>query len=289
MKYLLSGIDSTDSKEIRKIISELKRKICSDQYDIEVFDLKILAQKLDNIKRMAIRHQNEELANQQYTVGRYVMFLNTFQRYLALLVKNDYENSWMTLQDCLCLAEDVLRFLKDEEQFDIPDILNLLLKYEQLYPYKVFASTEMGILESVCSICGESMLGFECPHIKGNLYWGEVAHEVIKKVDFQAVALVRNPLDKKCVITISDDKRTEKERFQLLDYVVTNIPDLLYNFDVEEEVTRIKRQQIKVVGRNKMCTCGSGKKFKRCCEMVLYEAHTHYTITVKEKIRFAEI
>ena len=127
MKYLLSEIDSTDSKEIRKIISELKRKICSDQYDIEVFDLKILAQRLDNIKRIAIRHQNEELANQQYTVGRYVMFLNTFQKYLALLVKNDYENSWMTLQDCLRLAEDVQRFSKDEEQYDISGILNFAI------------------------------------------------------------------------------------------------------------------------------------------------------------------
>lgn len=88
---------------------------------------------------------------------------------------------------------------------------------------------------------------------------------------------------------VSDDLRSEKERFQLLDYTVNNIPDLLYYFDVQEKVVRKKREDIVIVGRNDDCLCGSGKKFKKCCGKNLCYEHTHFTITLKEKLNFIEI
>ena len=62
------------------------------------------------------------------------------------------------------------------------------------------------------------MQSLDCPHIKGNLYWGEPAIEYIDKIDvMQAVCIVSHPEDKRCVLEISDDTRFEKEKFLMLD------------------------------------------------------------------------
>ena len=56
-----------------------------------------------------------------------------------------------------------------------------------------------------------------CPHIRGNLYYGEIATEVIDEIqEFQAVCLVSHPEDKRCVIELSDDNRSEEDKFAKL-------------------------------------------------------------------------
>lgn len=155
--------------EILETISNIKQHILLQQYDEDIYPLNELYNKFENIRQIAIESHNEYLANCSYIVKNYVVLLYGFKKYLNLLQQKEYENSWMLLQDCLSTAEEIRRHLLPHNQYDVPNILELLLRFEKLYPYKVFASSEMGVLESVCNICGESMLGFSCSHIKGNL------------------------------------------------------------------------------------------------------------------------
>ena len=41
---------------------------------------------------------------------------------------------------------------------------------------------------------------------------------------------------------------------------------------------RVKNKEFKKIGRNKLCFCGSGKKFKRCCISKEYIESTHIDI-----------
>ncbi|MCK9268195.1 MAG: SEC-C domain-containing protein, partial [Alkaliphilus sp.] len=74
--------------------------------------------------------------------------------------------------------------------------------------------------------------------------------------------------------------------FKLLDYFVSNSDKLLVMFKLEEQITQRKRDNIKIVGRNEKCSCGSEKKFKRCCGKDIYYKHIHYIIKFENKVHF---
>ena len=207
--------------------------------------------------------------------------------YFKSLKKKEYRESWNILQDCLDSAFWIGQYTVIENRFEIPQIVDLLTSYESLYPYKVFASSEMVITKSECSICGKPFQSLDCPHIKGNLYWGEVAIENVTEIkEFQAVAMVSHPLDKRCVMELSDDTRTNEEKFQVLNEFLEQKIAPLQQFTIEIQKTRRQRPDIKIVGRNDKRPCGSGKKFKNCCGQDLYYEHHHHIIHLGELIEF---
>ncbi len=48
---------------------------------------------------------------------------------------------------------------------------------------------------------------------------------------------------------------------------------LLQNFKIFERIEIRENFELKDVGRNEMCPCGSGKKFKKCCYSKLHYNH----------------
>jgi len=205
-------------------------------------------------------------------------------QYFQLLSIGSYRLSWDVLQNCFDSAITIGQFVDINQRYDVPDIVRLLLGYEILYPFNVFASSEMIITKSHCSICNKSMLSSECPHIKGKLYWGLEAYEVVDDMEPQTVALVKHPLDKRCVMELSDDQRTEEEKYAILHDLVHKVPNRMSLFEVEEQKSIRKRNDMIIVGRNDPCPCKSGKKFKKCCQDKLYYEHTHIVIHQKEPI-----
>lgn len=171
---------------------------------------------------------------------------------------------------------------------DIPSFFDYLStkEYESLYPYTLFASSEYIISKSHCSICGKSMQIPSCPHIRGNLYYGEIATEVIDEIqEFQAVCLVSHPEDKRCVIELSDDNRSEEDKFaKLVKFLDLHLPPL-QRFSVQSILETREREDITKVGRNQPCSCGSGIKFKKCCGQHLYYQQEKNIITPKSIVR----
>ena len=94
-----------------------------------------------------------------------------------------------------------------------------------------------------------------CPHIRGNLYYGEIATEVIDEIqEFQAVCLVSHPEDKRCVIELSDDNRSEEDKFaKLVKFLDLHLPPL-QRFSVQSILETREREDITKVGRNQPCS-----------------------------------
>lgn len=127
------------------------------------------------------------------------------------------------------------------------------------------------------------MHSLDCDHLKGHLYWGELALEIITDIEFQAVAIVRHPLDKRCVMELSDDDRTEEDKFQLLHEFFEQGMYPFQMFTLETKISQRQRTDIQIVGRNSSCSCGSGKKFKKCCGKELFYEHYHHIIHPSRK------
>jgi hypothetical protein len=264
-------------------LNQTKRRIKSGDFTNPCREYDFCSELFESVQQIAVATKDEQLANAQYVFKQYFVLFCNLMQYFGLLKGKEYKSSWNKLQDCIDDAQYIGRFTDD--RLDVPPLLDLLRNYETLYPYNVFSSSEYIITRSHCSICGKSMQRLECPHIKGNLYWGKPAVEIIDEIkEFQAVCLVSHPEDKRCILELSDDNRDEVEKFKKLDQFLELNISFLQNFTVKSVIeTRMK--EIEKVGRNERCSCGSGVKFKKCCGKDLYYPHERNLVTPQAQVK----
>lgn len=221
LNYFLANRDKTAVDTICLKLENLKRRICKEDYSDSRKEFNECKELFDAIKNTAIEEQNEMLANSQFAFKHYFLIFCNLSTYFRLLREQQYKQSWNILQDCLDGLKFVGKYVEVDGRKEIPEIYNLLECYEKLYPYTVFFSSEYIISKSHFSICGKSMQSLACPHIKGKLYWGEIAVEILDEIqELKAGCLVSHPEDKRCIIDLSEDKCNESEKFLKLEQFV---------------------------------------------------------------------
>lgn len=221
---------------------------------------------LSQVKQIGRDTNNEMLANSQFVFDKYFLLFCNYCAYFNLLAKKEYRSSWNKLQDCLDLAIEVGRFTGIENRLEVPEIIDLLSTYEELYPFKVFTSAEFIIDKSHCSICGKPMQSLDCPHIRGDLYWGECAVEIVDKIsDVRAIAMVTHPLDKRCILEVKDDEVSDEEKFIVLDKFCEKKINPFQKFEFTIETQKYKSDSVVQKNKYAECSCGSGKLYKDCC------------------------
>lgn len=193
----------------------------------------------------------------------------------------NYSNSWNKLQNCF----DSLRAIKKFSFQEIHPIFdyfeNQLLELEKLYPYHLFFSTGLEVELYRCSICNADIDSFECPHEIGELYMGQMASGIAENaLDINHVAMVENPMDKRCVI-VYDDK---SDNFNVLQYLnnllrTGKITPLTFETLKFSKKNLLNAKYI-LLGRNEKCFCKSGKKFKNCCIKKQYIEKDHVDIII---------
>lgn len=274
--------------EVATICSELailKQNIAAGNYNNSFKKYDECGDLFEAIKQYAITNSNEQLANAQLIYRNYFQLFCRLSSYFRLLENGEYKTSWSALQDCFDIIRFVGRHLSVDARKELPDLYELLENYESLYPYKVFGSSEYIVSKSHCSICGKSMQSLACQHIKGNLYYGEVAIEIIDEIkEFQAVCIVEHPEDKRCILELTDGNEGEGEKFTTLNqFLKLNLPRL-QKFSVETIMEMRERKDTEKVGRNQPCSCGSGIKFKNCCGKNIHYQHARHIVSPKEMI-----
>ena len=149
-----------------------------------------------------------------------------------------YRDSWFSLQSCI---EDINFILRYESSKVLNEISDYLITLESIYPYKVFASIEAKQSDITCSICKKDMLSLDCPHRPGQLYHGILCQEIVNKIDrLDAIAIVTNPHDKRCVLIPQGIK--EEEYYFILIKLKKLILRPFYNFKIIEKIDNDKNK-----------------------------------------------
>lgn len=279
IKYFLQNKDIEQISKVCDLLNKTKHKLLNDNWENPSEYFESSSNLFSEIKEIAIQRNDEKLANAQFIFKDYFKLFCSLLRYFDMLEKRQYKDSWGKLQDCLNAIKYIGHFTEIDDRLELNNLYDLLVQYEELYPYKIFASSEYVISKSHCSICGKSMQSLDCPHIKGELYWGEPAIEYIDQIDyFQAVCIVSHPEDKRCVMELSDDTRSEKEKFLMLDQYLELKQPYLQKVTIKRIKEQRIREDIEIVGRKQPCPCGSGKRFKHCCGKNMYYEHTRYVV-----------
>lgn len=204
----------------------------------------------------------DELFDDLYVLRRYVNFFDAYGQLWRLIANGEFADSWRKLQDAL----DYLRLVRRFSHIDISALENQLIELEKTYPYNVFFSIGAIVERFECSICGEDIDSFQCPHRKGQLYRGRMATGIARGVvNFDHVAMVDQPEDRRCVVNYEDSS----EQFKLVRLLSTLLKERRYavsDFGLLCFSKRLKlNPEYQKLGRNELCYCGSGTKFKRCC------------------------
>ena len=267
---------------ILKQLNSLKERLLLNNFENAFKEFESCQVAFNEIESFSKLNNDEQLANSNYVFKCYFLLFCHLMIYFNSLEEKRYAKSWEFLQDCIDDIRHIGRFA--EERWDITEILELLLLYESLYPYKFFASSEIVIEKSKCSICGKSMQSIECDHIIGNLYWGKLATEHVEKIkSLPAISIVTHPENKRCVLELCEESLTEAEKFKKIDdFLKLGIP-FFQMFKINIQHKYIPKGL--TTERNEKCPCGSGLKFKKCCGKELFFNYINYIVEPKHKIR----
>lgn len=291
IKYFIDQkISNLDVYHICDELNKLKVRISENDFSNLFSEFDICTELFERVRQKAIDNHDEKLANAQFVFKEYFRLFCLIGKYFSKLTEHCFRDSWDSLQDCIDTIKFVRRFVPIPDRLELDYLYRLFSHYEDLYPSFIFSSSEYVISKSHCSICGNSMQRLDCPHIIGKLYWGEPAKEIITEIkEFQAVCIVSHPEDKRSILELEDDNRSDDEKyFKLIQYLELNQP-FLQDFYITEKKEYRERNDITKVGRNDPCPCGSGKKFKKCCEKELYYEHTRYIVTPLSIIELFQI
>lgn len=179
---------------------------------------------------------NEDYANDLFVIRRYIDFFGQYIDLWSEIYAKNFSNTWNTLQNCLDLLRLVKRFSSINMSFFERQLTNL----EKAYPYRVFSSVGMTYTIARCVICNQDIDGFECEHIKGNLYWGHIARaQLTGAVEMDHLALTKNPKDKRCVIRPQEGFEDE---FKVLQYIisVTKKPSEFHSIEIDDNTSHAR-------------------------------------------------
>lgn len=206
--------------------------------------------------------------------------LKVLASYWKCVEAEKYYDSWCKLQDALDCLRQLKRFYK-EDSVSLQFLIRQLLSIEKVYPYKYFSSCGYIIAHFECGLCFQDIDSDNCPHVKGQLYSGEVAIAIarnIKSIDH--LAIVTNPKNKRLVLA-PDDSRQEFDllRLLILEFNAKKCCPLSFAQVHLIEKIRIDPDHQRAP-RNSPCYCGSGKKYKKCCIKSEQIPHLHMDISL---------
>lgn len=148
---------------------------------------------------------SEDYLNDLFIIKLLLSLFAEYSQFWDTINKSDFVKSWVILQNSL----DLLRTIKRFSKFKLIYFERQLISIEKLFPYKVFASSGFIYSYAECSICRKDIESDECEHLIGELYYGRIASKIITKIDkLDHIALVPNPVDKRCVIKIENSAKS---------------------------------------------------------------------------------
>jgi len=252
---------------------EILKSINSCNFNIAINQVDDLLLKLSELKSIS---STESVKNDIFISEQFIKLLLHVAKYWLAITNQKFSNSWLVLQDVLDYLRSIKKF-HEKRNLVVNFIEKQFIALESSYPYQLFSSTGIVVDYYKCSVCGNDIDSFGCEHLKGELYNGEVAYGIANKIlHFDHVALVENPLDKRCAISIEDSSEQFAVQMNMSEYI-TKAKLKPFSFKKIEIISYKKNNPDYInLPRNALCFCGSNIKFKKCCISKNQVEHKHF-------------
>lgn len=237
--------------------------------------------ELQRIKTEYVRQDLQDAAKQIWIYQTTVKIHNLYIEAFDLLKNKEHYKGWCKLEE----VEILLGFLKNHYQYDqnsfcLHQIEKTIKNLQVIFPYKLFASSEMLIQEEKCSICNKVVsIRKPCGHIIGEIYNGEMCHRIVTKCKLLGISVVPNPEHKYAVLFLSNNNgKTQDDHYDyhVIDTLFEKLDNPYDDWDLKVYQYTITKSYYGDIPRNDLCVCGSGKKFKKCCALNIGKKYPHF-------------
>ena len=206
--------------------------------------------------------KDEDNANYYWLLEQIFLIQRGFVDAFEKIKKRNYEDAWVKFDEVDIKIGSVEQNFKIDNALDkyhLCFIGQMIKEYQKLFPYKLFLSRESVIKKEKCNICGKEIkLRDRCRHVPGKIYCGELCLREVMDFEIKKFVVVSDPFDKYCFLKIVD----QEYDYSVLEKLTQIVKNPYEKFSVE--VKKIKSDEYKNIGRNEVCPCGSGKKYKNC-------------------------
>lgn len=262
-------------------IEERLSRLSNQSYSVDEFEA-----RLKSIKSERINDNDQQGAKQIWIYESIIEIHKLHVNAFNLLKAKKYYDAWCQLER----IEITLSFLKKHFQFGKSQyhlwyIEKCVKNLQVIYPYRIFASSEILKKKETCSVCSmETSVRNPCGHIVGEIYNGEMCYRNVIEADILGISIVENPGNKYSVAFLKDDKTNEtidQYNYETIDYLFELIESPYESWDLEVSQREVKKEDYGNAERNDLCPCNSGKKFKKCCLSKIGEKYPHYEFILK--------
>ena len=166
-----------------------------------------LQSRLSSLKIESVDQGKEDIANILLGFECASQSLISELRMYLLLKKEQPDCAWDELINAQYSSLGAIRAHSGFSHLE-PRVHQLEAIEKLVFPPQVFLSVGIDVNEVECSICNASY--YECDHVKGRPYMGQLCELIIKKASLNEVSIVEEPADKRCRVTHFDSKDGKK-------------------------------------------------------------------------------
>lgn len=221
-----------------------------------------IGEEIEKLRKNAISLQLEDEANYLWCLMQIYRIQKGYIYAIDSLKNQKYEDAWCSLDHVdieLSYLKENFDVAQDDDKYHMVLIGRMIKEYQKLFPYYHFFSRECVIKAEKCSICGKPIsLRKPCGHKPGKLYMGELCLREVVDIEFKALCIVTDPFDKYTYVQLPD----QEYDYGMLEALMVEIDDPYDEFYIE--TIKVLKPEYKNIGRNTLCPCGSGKKYKKC-------------------------
>lgn len=237
---------------------------------LQSFSLEDFDNELQLNKEHYVSIDDQQQAKLLWIYQTIVKIHSEYRQAFDLLKAKKYYDGWCKLER----VEIIFRRLKKHFSFDkslyyLWHIEKSVKNLQVLFPYRLFASSELLKKKKICSVCDKEVtIRNSCSHIVGEIYNGEMCYRVVTESEVLGIALVENPGNKYSVMFLKDEKtdaQIDHYNYDTIDYLFDLINWPYESWDLEVSEKEVKDNSWGKVGRNDTCPCGLNKKYKNCC------------------------
>lgn len=249
-------------------IQKIKEELASVKN--KVIDYSKLINELKAKKADAVSAENEPLAKEIWILEQIIDIQKNYLEAFKNIKEKKFYDGWRLLEK----AEIDIMFLKKHfsmvgEPYNLSFIDKAIVKFQSIYPYRFFFSTELIEREKECSICGlKYKLRNSCGHVTGQIYNGELCLWKVTKFDLVGVAIVENPVHKYAVAFLKgeDSEVEDNYDYSAIEYLTNVISDPFEEWNVEFVYKYVHHNYFNSYDPLESCPCNqSEKSYKDCC------------------------
>lgn len=278
---------------VRKYLKEFKTERQRDSKETEE-----IKKKLTEIKKVAVQQEKQDIAKDIWCLEQILKIQEYYLNAFKILREGKFYDAWCELEQCEVRIIHLSRHFqidKEIEDYGLTFVKKKVKQLQGLFPYKWFMSPEFVVLEQRCSICNKPIsLRNSCGHVLGEIYDGDSCGREITNGKMVGVALTENPRNKYAV-PFSKDSKTGKQidtfDYTFLKYLISVVQSPFDKWSYHWTKIRHPHSRFKDIGKNDLCPCESGKKYKKCClnEDGVLRPHLKFTLNKKPFVNLPEI